>query len=134
MGVSEMSMKVGCSVICRRSMSVWRHTLVGTSYEDCRLMFHVAILVWVVGTGWVWVSGRVGWHAWYISPCTCGCGTGGWPLGKRGVGGVGRCAGSGVRMAAGTLGGLTIEVSSSGGVSDWRMVMITLRMWDAVDG
>ena len=37
-------------------------------------------------------------------------------------------------MAAGTLGGLTIEASSSGGVSDWRMVMITLRMWDAVDG
>ena len=42
--------------------------------------------------------------------------------------------GTGVWKAADTSGGLTVEVVSSGGVSDWRMAMMTLRMCEAVNG
>ena len=33
-GVPGMDKKAGGLVICRRSMSPWKHTLVGASYED----------------------------------------------------------------------------------------------------
>ena len=36
-------------------------------------MFHVAILVWVIGTGGVWTMGRVGIRDCCVSFCTCGC-------------------------------------------------------------
>ena len=69
-----------------------------------------------------------------MSPCTCGCVTGGGPQLCRGVlcGGLG--AGNGVWRALVTLTGLTGEIVSSGGVSDWRMDMMTLRMCEAADG
>ena len=50
-GVCRMDIKAGGLVMWRRSMSLWKHTLMGPSYDDCRLMMHVAIFVRMLGTG-----------------------------------------------------------------------------------